>query len=427
MQNLALYPHADIRLEVFGGIVFNATGVLVELDKADATAYVNCIENCHNKDKLKKCNEQLSMIGLQKLLAAQYLSFTKDIISHRVIEYHDSEIVGFLNSPISAHIYPSFLCNAKCFFCYNEEMAKNVAKADIDMERLFRTIDYLYEIGVPMINFLGGEPLLYYDKLLEALNYCNGKFFIGMASNGFGDYGFTKERCEQLSHIKNLSIRISIHHFEPSIHDQIVGVKGAFECALNSINNLVTAGVNSTWSCLPLQSNKNDILKMIYYAKDLRMSGFHMLNPHPTSTFGVEHPLWLSQEEKLSIINEIQQLDEFDGFDVTFSNWYYRLKRTNDAFSMCGAGNEIIEIDDKGNCYPCCIVMGNSKFMMGNILDKKLDVERRKTFKWLHKNRINDGDCSACSHRLVCLGGCPLANYVTYGDINTSDKECPYR
>ena len=424
----ALYPCADLRIEEYGGLVFNASGILVELNSEDAAVYAKCIGHCNEIDKLKKDCEHFSVDGLKKLLAAKYLSFIDDGIHHRVIQYQGKPQKGLLNAPISAHIYPSDLCNAKCIFCYNEK--KSVSEREIiDVAGIYSTIDYLYEIGVPMINFLGGEPLLYFQELVDFMEYCNHRFFIGFASNGFGDGGFTKERCQRLKKIDNLSVRISLHHSQAKIHDQIVGLNGAFEKAMESVHNLIQAGVHCTWSCLPLKNNIEYFGDMIQIAKKNHMSGFHMLNPHPTDLFGPGHPLWLDQTEKIETIDKILLEDRKDGFEISFSNWYYRLRETKDYYSMCGAGNEIVEIDNKGNCYPCCIVLGNNKYQMGNIHSKTLNIERKSMF-----NRLNDivrenetrPPCNDCQYGSVCRGGCPLANQVIYGDNLHYDAECPY-
>lgn len=424
-----LYPQADIRIEHFGGIVFSPNGSLVCLNKHDTLLYADMVRSSFSNNEWSESSSNISYDALTLLLSAGYLSFTKGEYEPRVIDNMNTTKGDRLSAPMSAHIYPTYKCNENCFFCYNKTKQHLHIMTSEQFEKTCKLIDELYAMGVPTLNFLGGEPLIYFSSLIELLNYSNNRFYLGLASNGVGDVGFTEERSKLLRNISNLDIRISLHSIDAQTHDSIVGYKGAFDRALISIKNLVKYGVRCTWSCLPLKNNKNTIVEMVLYAKSLGMSGFHMLNPHPTEQFGPSHDLWLTQDEKMEMIEKLKEVDESsDFFDVTFSNWYCRLENAKKPSDMCGAIDEIIEIDEVGDCYPCSIVLGDPKFKMGNLFVESLStiLQRTENSPLLHRSPINlVGDqCQQCKYLDVCIGGCPLANYRENGDMNIPDMDC---
>ncbi|KAI2464709.1 hypothetical protein F4781DRAFT_59275 [Annulohypoxylon bovei var. microspora] len=84
-----------------------------------------------------------------------YLAFRKHC-SYDVVE------------PVSVNYHFTRRCNKECAFCFHTEKTSHVASED-DMKRGLRLLS---EAGMRKINFAGGEPFLYPDKLAMLCRFC---------------------------------------------------------------------------------------------------------------------------------------------------------------------------------------------------------------------------------------------------------------
>ncbi len=131
-------------------------------------------------------------------------------------------------------------CNASCKYCYID---KQRADEDLPTDKIFHIIDRFDAAGLLDFTITGGEPFLR-DDILEILAYGVGKNFfrINILTNGM----LLDER-----HIRFLGsvkehlgpFQISLFSHLPSIHDDFVGVSGAFARSLDAGKQLLGAGV----------------------------------------------------------------------------------------------------------------------------------------------------------------------------------------
>ncbi|KAI1632896.1 hypothetical protein F4809DRAFT_625510 [Biscogniauxia mediterranea] len=85
--------------------------------------------------------------------------------------------------PVSVNYFFSRKCNKECAFCFHTEKSSYVASED-DMRRGLRL---LREAGMRKINFAGGEPFLYPDKLAMLCRFCKedlGLESVSIITNG---------------------------------------------------------------------------------------------------------------------------------------------------------------------------------------------------------------------------------------------------
>ena len=110
--------------------------------------------------------------------------------------------------PVLAHIVPIRRCNLSCTYCNEfDDFSKPVPVAE-----MCRRIDRLGELGVSIISFSGGEPLLHpeLDHLIAQVRR-NGAI-AGMITNG---YLLTAERIRRLNEAGLEHMQISIDNVMP--------------------------------------------------------------------------------------------------------------------------------------------------------------------------------------------------------------------
>jgi uncharacterized protein len=81
----------------------------------------------------------------------------------------------------------------------------------------------------------------------------------------------------------------------------------------------------------------------------------------------------------------------------------------------CGAGSEYVAVTPSGDIYPCHQFVGDTGFMMGNVMDDSIDADMQRRFAQC--NIYNKPECRKCWARFYCSGGCAANAYMFNGDI----------
>lgn len=153
-------------------------------------------------------------------------------ILDRIKKYSDGKQQG----PAVLELYPTLRCNSRCLACLVPGMPKDIL-SEIPSERYLEIIREASELGVYICYILGGgEPLcradLIYD-LVEKVKYYKMKGML--TTNGM----FLSESLAKImAAMKWDFIHFSVDGPDAYIHDQLRGVEGAFERAVEAIRSL---------------------------------------------------------------------------------------------------------------------------------------------------------------------------------------------
>jgi MoaA/NifB/PqqE/SkfB family radical SAM enzyme len=108
------------------------------------------------------------------------------------------------------------------------------------MEQIRYVADQADDLGVFMINLIGGEPLIWPD-LDEIINVLDPKRFrLSVTTNG---WSLTKERASQLAAMGVDRVCISVDSAIAEEHDSFRGVEGAHARAMQAVRNSLDAGM----------------------------------------------------------------------------------------------------------------------------------------------------------------------------------------
>ena len=118
--------------------------------------------------------------------------------------------------PVLCNYYLTYRCNAKCGFCDIWEQPSPT----VNLEDAARNLDDLRRLGVRVIDFTGGEPLLH-PKLPELLRMAKDRGFLTtVTTNGL----LYPKKAKQLAGLVDL-LHFSIDSPVPHEHDASRGVK----------------------------------------------------------------------------------------------------------------------------------------------------------------------------------------------------------
>ena len=144
--------------------------------------------------------------------------------------------LGYAPPPESVTIEVDYNCMLRCQMCqmWNRDfktlrIGDNEILSTHEMEGI---IEELHSLGVKSLYFCGGEPFLRKD-FLDIVKYCKSKgLYCSTISNG---YLINSELAKQIviSGINSLGISLDSAHRE--LHDEIRGLKGSFDRAVEGI------------------------------------------------------------------------------------------------------------------------------------------------------------------------------------------------
>lgn len=171
-----------------------------------------------------------------------------------------------LSLPLAIQIELTEVCNFKCPFCYNDSGFRQ--KSNICIEQWKDVLYYLKKLGgVFLCIFSGGEPLLYKNELLELMDILHDdKTGMVLITNA---YYLEKSFIEKLCKYDWYWIQVSLDSSIPEVHDEIRGVKGSFNKAIEAIRLLKMHGLPVAISSVICKKNINDIEGIVQMATEL--------------------------------------------------------------------------------------------------------------------------------------------------------------
>ena len=194
-------------------------------------------------------------------------------------------------------------CNLKCVHCYAH--AKSTAQDnELATEEGMRLIDDLAQFGAPVMLFSGGEPLVRKD-LPELAEYAIKKGMRAVISTN-GTL-ITRDIANTLKTIGLSYVGISLDGME-EINDRFRGVVGAFNSAIEGIENCKAAGIKVGLRFTMNRRNVHDIpmiFKLLEERDIPRACFYHLVYTGRGSTLVEED---LTHEETRNAVDLIMDL-----------------------------------------------------------------------------------------------------------------------
>ncbi|TKJ23064.1 MAG: hypothetical protein CEE43_04935 [Promethearchaeota archaeon Loki_b32] len=356
-------------------------------------------------------------------------------------------------------------CNLRCSHCFSDSKFKQKSKNELTTEEAKRVIDILAANDVITVNFCGGEPLTR-DDLFEVMMYTqDNNIYPSLSTNATL---MTKDICQKIYDTGVRSVSISLDSLSKNKHDNLRNIPGAFDLAIDGINNAIEFGkfdeliINTTLA----DFNYEEIPQIYEYVKNLGATRFYVSRILPVGrgkyymTHDVDkktkyNVMKFMAEKFIENIEDNQSLEVLgrgmpyfsrscyelsnghyyplceiltgyeakyqDLFDGNTVNLLHRLSRF---FSGCATGLFYCGLDCDGTVIPCAPA-GHIK--LGNILKEGLhNIWTKNTILNQIRNRSKIiGKCSKCITKNLC-GGCRLTAYGLTDNWLESDLSCPY-
>lgn len=169
-----------------------------------------------------------------------------------------------------------FKCNCRCIMCSVANSIKN-GKDTKSFEDVKKDIDIAVEAKAHTFAFSGGEPTLRKD-LFQLVEYAKKKIpNVEIQSNGRIYY--YKDYCQKLIKAGVNVFVVSFYSPFENIHDQIMGVKGAYAQTLQGLKNLKELKQTVKINIVILKLNYSHLLELVKFLLNLNVEEFRFIYP----------------------------------------------------------------------------------------------------------------------------------------------------
>ena len=246
------------------------------------------------------------------------------------------------------------LCNIECKNCYIESSPKNDSLAYLNFDEVKSFIDEAIDknLGTNEIGFTGGEPFMNKD-IMKMIDYSLRKRLkVLVLSNAMKPMLNRTKELIKLNH-SNLTIRVSIDHYEKEKHEEIRG-KNTYDVMMQGLKWLNENNFNYTLATRLLWNEKEEDLRKNF------------------GTFIKNNNLRLDTNSPKELVTFAEMDEKIDTPEITTSCWDILNKDPNDI--MCSWSRMVVRKKNSKNpsVIACTLLPYADEFDLGETLTNSL-------------------------------------------------------
>lgn len=299
-------------------------------------------------------------------------------------------------------------CNLRCRHCY---CMSKPAVDDVDRlkhEEWLRVIDEAYDLGCRVLQFIGGEPFLYGEKLFELAEHAASRGYTNMEI--FSNLTFLKDEwIEKMVELK-IEAATSIYSKRPEIHDLCTTVPGSFKRTIDAVHRLKEHGIQTRVACTIMKQNQDYLEETMEFLKelDVRRPGFDLVRP---SGRGNDEEIYPDKISKKAAYRSKAMFMETDR--ETF------IKRYNG--NGCWQGK--VAVSSTGTVHPCIMQRDDDS---SSIRESSLeDIIKGSIHKYWDISHDDIDVCKDCEYKYACHDCRPVA-FGLSGELTAKSLHCSY-
>lgn len=209
-----------------------------------------------------------------------------------------------IHSPSSAVIGLTYRCQCQCVHCSASSYRKNLPD-ELTYPEIKILLNQIGKLGVPRINFSGGEALLRED-IFEIIECASKEFITVLESNG---QLLTDDNVRRLKNANISCVAVSIDSYNAGVHDKLRGLSGCYSAAvkgiLNCVKNRIPCLISTYVSSDRADSeNINGLMKL---ARELKVIAVRVMPARPVGSFSCQVSSLLNKENESYILGNIDQ------------------------------------------------------------------------------------------------------------------------
>ncbi len=339
-------------------------------------------------------------------------------------------------------------CNLRCTHCYSSSGPGRTTEGELTTAEALGVIDDLADMGVPLILFSGGEPLLREDIWELARHARERGLKMALSTNG------TLITPDIARRIRDSGIEyagISLDGARAETHDRFRNSPGAFEKTIRAFSACREAGLRCGVRVTLTKENCRELEALTDLALSLGASRFCLYWLVPAGRGSTSYArLQLDRDQVTDALGllyrKAKEIDpaamEFLTVDAPQDCIHLLASMEKDGSEDlaeargllaslqggCSAGTRVANIDAQGNVYPCQFAR-SGEFLVGNIRNQPFSRIWAETgnpvlARFRDRQSRFGGRCGICSYRDLCGGGCRVRAHAAGGDFLAEDPFC---
>ena len=307
---------------------------------------------------------------------------------------------------------PTYSCNCRCAWCYarNETITGDTSPQG----KLLNYIDALAQQGARNCVFIGGEPTCYPD-LVSLIQYTRARGISPrMMTNG--RRLASRPYVQVLANAGLAACSVSIEGPE-NLHDETVGVVGAYRESIEGIKNLQDAGIRVNTITTISRRNMSfvvDIIRDIQSLGRIRM-GFNMCTGQVGEAGQGADVDQIGIRDYADLATRIAEQFAFVRFYALVPLCCFDLTRVVPLVNAgrikyaCSIWSDAISVDPRGNVLICNHM---PQIGLGNLNDEpdnlKVILKEKARLKHKFLSEAPSSKCVNCIYWNTCKGGCSM-------------------
>lgn len=360
------------------------------------------------------------------------------LTSKEILRREKNYVCPITKSPVPRKIkfYLTDYCPRYCVYCFAGAKHKKgkIKNSDfLSVDRFKEIIKEAVDIGVQNIEIGGGDPFILenIDEYLQVMieNF-NGEW--GTSTKAF----LSKEDVAKLSAINLKEIQVSIDSDDPTIADKMMGVKDSHSEILQTIRNLMDAGIlvstKTTITSINIHTIPELFNKLVSLGvHNIRFAYYYFsANRHNDYLYPTnEQFAWLNKQMEQPVREAIA-----NGVQTDFTPHGPHNVSNNEAKRVfCGGFTENMGVRYDGGILFCDSLNHCDDFIAGNLKEMGImeawnsqgvkDMNNPYYFYEKYKGK----KCYTCHMYKNCFyKRCYVRSFIEYGDFFDVDPACPF-
>ncbi|MEI8010950.1 MAG: radical SAM protein [Candidatus Omnitrophota bacterium] len=284
----------------------------------------------------------------------------------------------------------TYRCQCRCKHCSVSNYFEQAGtKPEMTGEEIKAILRQAAKMGIPKVDFFGGEPLLRKD-IVELVRYAEGLgIYSSVTTNALL---LDRVMMQALADAGISCINVSIDSISSDEHDQLRGVDGIYKKAVEAFSLCHAHGIPCIFSTyvtrkrilglLPGEKDSSSFTQLIQLARQVKATAVRVLFPIISGEWKKKKEVELSDEEKSVVMRAI------DPSFVFIEGAYSVVKSRKVCQALSG---KMINISPYGDIQ-ICVAFPNS---FGNVVTEGLRPALEKM--WCHSIYQKNKDGSCCS------------------------------
>lgn len=266
------------------------------------------------------------------------------------------------NLPNAMDLAVNDVCNARCEHCSFFEGVDEPGRALLTLDQSRRLIAEAQKLGVSLVTFVGGEPLLRPD-LAEIIRAVDKDL---SATLLFTNGALLAERAQTLRRAGLDSVFVSIDSADPVEHDRFRGFAGLFARAVEGIKRAKAVGLSTGMACsiTPEAFRRGELNRLIELGRRLGVHEVAVFDTMPTGRYRWRTDLIEDTDWVDDMVASVEPYNADPRYPGVLA-WAYM----SGAHSVgCACGTSFFYVSPYGDVMSCDL--NHIKF--GNVLERPL-------------------------------------------------------